>query len=158
MNTIDYLQMYTLNPIIRGHRFRTSLNKLGEAASARNAFAIRHAIGHVPSGFGIPAAGIQLSSTGCCTWQPRPSPTPYRQFPTITWESILDSNSTLKAPKSSWLIHSDPQGLCLHGAMGCAACNLDNCRGEPYFFNDYHAAASLYARSSLRNKSMCGRS
>jgi hypothetical protein len=35
--------------------------------------------------------------------------------------------------------------------MGCAAR-----RGEPTFFNDYHSAASHYARSSLCNKSMRG--
>ena len=46
--------MYTLNPVIGGHGFRTSLNKLGEAASARNACAICHAIGHVQSGLGVP--------------------------------------------------------------------------------------------------------
>ena len=35
--------------------------------------------------------------------------------------------------------------------MGCAAR-----RGEPSFSNDYHSAASRYARSSLCNKSMRG--
>ena len=46
--------MYTLKPVIGGHGFGTSLNKLGEAASARNACAICHAIGHVQSGLGVP--------------------------------------------------------------------------------------------------------
>ena len=43
--------MYTPNPVVGGHGFRTSLDKLGEAASARNACAICH--GHAQSGLGL---------------------------------------------------------------------------------------------------------
>ena len=60
-------------------------------------------------------------------------------------ESILDSESILEAPMSSGAIHQR------FACMGCAAR-----RGEPSFFNDYHSAASHYARSSLCNKSMRG--
>ena len=58
-------------------------------------------------------------------------------------ESILDFESILEAPMSSGAIHQR------FACMGCAAR-----RGEPSFFNDYHSAASHYARSSLCNKSM----
>ena len=60
-------------------------------------------------------------------------------------ESIADSESILEAPMSSGAIHKR------FACMGCAAR-----RGEPSFFNDYHTAATHYARSSLCNKSMRG--
>ena len=60
-------------------------------------------------------------------------------------ESIADSESILEAPMSSGAIHKR------FACMGCAAR-----RGEPSFFNDYQAAASHYARSSLCIKSMRG--
>ena len=60
-------------------------------------------------------------------------------------EYISDSESILEAPMSSGAMHKR------FACMGCAAR-----RGEPTFFNDYHSAASHYARSSLCNKSMRG--
>ncbi len=47
--------MYTPKPVVGGHGFSASHYKLGEAASARNACAICHAIGHVQSRLGVPA-------------------------------------------------------------------------------------------------------
>ena len=60
-------------------------------------------------------------------------------------EYISDSESILEAPMSSGAMHKR------FACMGCAAR-----RGEPTVFNDYHSAASHYARSSLCNKSMRG--
>jgi hypothetical protein len=62
-------------------------------------------------------------------------------------ESIFDSESILDAPMSS-------AGGAIHRRFACMGCAAR--RGEPTFFNDYHTAASHYARSSLCNKSMRG--
>ena len=46
-------KLYALKPVSGGRVNRTSLNKLGEAASVRNACDLCHSIGHVQSGLGV---------------------------------------------------------------------------------------------------------
>ena len=52
-NNVKHYKLYALKPVSGGRGNRTSLDKLGEAASVRNACDLRHAIGHVQSGLGI---------------------------------------------------------------------------------------------------------
>jgi len=50
---MKHYKLYALKPVSGGRGNRTSLNKLGEAASVRNACDLCHAIGHVQSGLGV---------------------------------------------------------------------------------------------------------
>jgi hypothetical protein len=124
--------VYAPKPVVGGRGFRTSLDKLGEAASAET-----HAQFTTQSVTFSPDSEFHLASTGPggCTRLSRPSPTLCRQFPKL--ESISDSSS------ESGAIHRR------FACMGCAA----RC-GEPTLFNDYQSAATHFSRSSLCNRSM----
>ena len=113
------------------------------AASERIACAICHAIGHVQSGLGVQVFKFQVLAAVLLA-----SLTLLLHSASFQLESILDAESILEAPMSSGAIHQRFNSV---ACMGCAAR-----RGEPSFFNDYHSAASHYARSSLCNKSMRG--
>jgi hypothetical protein len=118
--------------------FRTSLNKLGEVASARNECAICHAIGHVQSGLGVQVLAAAIGSFALLL----------HFIASFQLESMLDSESILEAHMSSGAIHRR------FACMGCTA--RSNGRGEPSFFNDYKSAAVHFSCSSFCNKSMRG--
>ena len=124
--------MYTLNLIIGGHGFRTSLNKLGEAASARD----------------LPRNRSRSVRTRSSTyWLLQSAVSPFSYY-TLSPVSNLNPYWT-PSPYLKPLCHLE---LSISALPAWAA----QPAGEPSFFNDYKSAVVHYSRSSFCNKSMRG--
>jgi hypothetical protein len=122
--------MYTSQPVVGGRGFGTSLDKLGEAASAEThaQFATQSVTFSPDSESTLQVLAAVLGILALLL----------HFVASFQLESISDSEYILEAPMSS-------ESGAIHRRFACMGCAAR--RGVPTFFNDYQSAAT--ARESL---------